>query len=338
MHKTVLMVNLIGLRFTDDENTNEWEKRKLEYTPALALPIKFQDFLEGDFTNKYSFLYALHPENINKEILSVMGSAHIFVDRKQIKQKLNSALQKWFYQQKQSMNSQDKQSSSQNIRQQQQQFFKQQGPDNSKRPAIKSRGEVDPYSLDIAPMNIFENQVIPTGIHNISKNFRPNLATIRVLSLGMKFIPKTQSLMWKRNFSNFEDFRRRMNNKMFFFVEKTPGTFIRDKTFRIKNTWNCMEEYRNVNKFCFDVRDRLDEVFQKTMGMNRSQNMSNKEKTALKSLQRNKNIAVVVNDTDKMSALYALTKKMSLKKAKDNSMKNEFTTNLLKKKQISLLE
>jgi len=33
------MVNLIGLRFTDDENTNEWEKRKLEYTPALALPI-----------------------------------------------------------------------------------------------------------------------------------------------------------------------------------------------------------------------------------------------------------------------------------------------------------
>ena len=91
------MVNLIGLRFTDDEKTNQWEKRKLEYTPALALPIEFQDFLEGDFTNKCSFLYALHPENINKEIMSVMGSAHIFVDRKQLKQKLHSALQKWFY-------------------------------------------------------------------------------------------------------------------------------------------------------------------------------------------------------------------------------------------------
>ena len=35
------------------------------------------------------------------------------------------------------------------------------------------------------------------------------------------------------------------------------------------------------------------------MGMNRSQNMSNKEKSALRILQRNKNIAVVINDTDK---------------------------------------
>ena len=91
---------------------------------------------------------------------------------------------------------------------QQKQFFRQSGPSNSKRPAAKSGGEVDPYSLDIAPMNIFENQVIPIGIHNISKSFRPNLATIRVLSLGTKFIPKTKSLIWKKFFSNFEDFRR----------------------------------------------------------------------------------------------------------------------------------
>jgi len=101
---------------------------------------------------------------------------------------------------------------------QQKQFFRQFEPTNSKRPAFKSGGEVDPYSPDVAPMNIFENQVIPIGIHNISKKFRPNLATIRVLSLGMKFIPKTQSLQWKNNFANFEDFRRRLNNKMFFFV------------------------------------------------------------------------------------------------------------------------
>ena len=60
-----------------------------------------------------------------------------------------------------------------------------------------------------------------------------------------------------------------------------------------------MEEYKNANKFCSDVQDRLDEVFQKTMGMTRSQNMSNKEKTALRILQRNKNVDVVINDTDK---------------------------------------
>ena len=86
---------------------------------------------------------------------------------------------------------------------------------------------------------------------------------------------------------------------MFFFVENTPGTFIRNKTFRMKNSWSCMQEYYNVNKFCFDVRDRLDEVFQRTMGMKRAQNMSNQEKTALRILHRNKNVDVVINDTDK---------------------------------------
>ena len=60
-----------------------------------------------------------------------------------------------------------------------------------------------------------------------------------------------------------------------------------------------MQEYYSVDKFCFDVRDRLDEVFQRTMGMKRAQNMSNQEKTALRILHRNKNIDVVINDTDK---------------------------------------
>ena len=60
-----------------------------------------------------------------------------------------------------------------------------------------------------------------------------------------------------------------------------------------------MEEYNDVNKFCFNVRDRLDTVFQKILGTKRSQNMSNKEKTALKVLQQNKNVSVVINDTDK---------------------------------------
>ena len=36
----------------------------------------------------------------------------------------------------------------------------------------------DCYGIDVAPMNIFENQVIPFGIPNISKSFTPNLDTI----------------------------------------------------------------------------------------------------------------------------------------------------------------
>ena len=60
-----------------------------------------------------------------------------------------------------------------------------------------------------------------------------------------------------------------------------------------------MEEYNNVNEFCFNVRDRLDYIFQNTMGMKRSQNMSNQEKTALKFLKQNRNVNTVINDTDK---------------------------------------
>ena len=60
-----------------------------------------------------------------------------------------------------------------------------------------------------------------------------------------------------------------------------------------------MEEYKNINIFCFNVQDRLNKVFQKTMGMNRSQNISNKEKMALRILQRNKNFDIVINDTAK---------------------------------------
>ena len=60
-----------------------------------------------------------------------------------------------------------------------------------------------------------------------------------------------------------------------------------------------MQEYNDVDKFCFDVRDRLNEVFQHTMGMKRAQNMSNQEKTALRILHRNKNVNVIINDTDK---------------------------------------
>ena len=51
-------------------------------------------------------------------------------------------------------------------------------------------GENDPYDMSTAPIFIYENQMLPIGIHNLSKSFRPNLATIRVLSFGTIIIPK----------------------------------------------------------------------------------------------------------------------------------------------------
>ena len=77
------LVSLIGLRYTKDENRIEWEKRKVEYTPAPFLQTKFQDLLKSECENNCSFPFALHPEKINKEVLSGIGSAHIFVNLKQ---------------------------------------------------------------------------------------------------------------------------------------------------------------------------------------------------------------------------------------------------------------
>ena len=97
------------------------------------------------------------------------------------------------------------------------------------RPQSKSPGMNDPYGIDIAPLNIFENQVIPIGVHNLSKSFRPNMATIRVLSLGTKFIPKWRDTNIKNVFKKFGDFKRRLQNSMFF-VETTPGTYCLKQT------------------------------------------------------------------------------------------------------------
>ena len=91
--------------------------------------------------------------------------------------------------------------------------------------------------MSVAPLNIFENQVVPMGLHNLSKIFKPNIATTRVFSLGMKFIPTWKKIIVKKPFCGFKEFHRRMTNKMFF-EETKPGVFERNKNFHIKsNRW-----------------------------------------------------------------------------------------------------
>ena len=42
--------------------------------------------------------------------------------------------------------------------------------------STKHSGIFYAYCMEREPLNIFENQVIPTGVHDISKRFRPKLA------------------------------------------------------------------------------------------------------------------------------------------------------------------
>ena len=57
--------------------------------------------------------------------------------------------------------------------------------------------------MDSAPLKLFGNQVITMGLHDISNNFRPNLAASRVFSMGTKFIQIWKKQKYIRRFQNF---------------------------------------------------------------------------------------------------------------------------------------
>ena len=57
-------------------------------------------------------------------------------------------------------------------------------------------------------------------------------------------------------FSKFEDFRRKMSNKVFF-EETTPGTFVRNKNFHIKTGFWTDEKYNEIDTFCYNIRDGI---------------------------------------------------------------------------------
>ena len=146
-------------------------------------------------------------------------------------------------------------------------------------------------------MNIFENQVILVGIHNLSKSFRPNLATIRVLSLGTKFIPKWDTTKTGNTFKRFNEFKNQMNAKVYFFVESKPGVFEKNKNKCLKNNFVPPTEYMAVNNFCWNVRDGINVLF--GSDITEKQNLSHQEKKSLNVLIKNQNIKICINDTDK---------------------------------------
>ena len=112
------------------------------------------------------------------------------------------------------------------------------------------------------------------GLHNLPKRFKPNLATIKILSVGTKFIPK-----WKNenaSFRNFENFRKKLNNTVYF-KETSLGFFERDKHFKIKPSYNAFKEYNAVNKFCFRIRDSISNLMVKSENDKVFQNISNQD-------------------------------------------------------------
>ena len=106
--------------------------------------------------------------------------------------------------------------------------------------------------------------------------------------MGTKFIPVWKKTKIYKPFCKFQDFRRRMTNKMFF-EETTPGVFVRNKIFGIKNDWWTSEHYREVDEFCFKVRDGIANIIDSKNILNK-QNLSKLEFSALLFSMENRKI------------------------------------------------
>ena len=83
-----------------------------------------------------------------------------------------------------------------------------------------------------------------------------------------------------------------MNRKLYHFHESKPSFFEKNNSFQIKNKLVPLIEYTEVNIFCWNVRDPMNIFFGKDL--TEKQNMSNKEKEALKFLMKNRNVEICV--------------------------------------------
>ena len=63
------------------------------------------------------------------------------------------------------------------------------------------------------------------------KSFKPKLDTIRVLSLGTKFIPKWEKTETTQMFKWFNDFKNKLNRKVYHFYESKPAVFEKSNPF-----------------------------------------------------------------------------------------------------------
>ena len=124
------------------------------------------------------------------------------------------------------------------------------------------------------------------------------MATTRVLSLGTKFIPKWRDANLKFAFRKFDDFKRRLRNKMYF-LETSPGIFCLDKQFHLKNRFVAENTHNEVDVFCWQLRDGIIELIENQVKFDVRTNLSGKEKQAFHKFVTERNKIHVIIDTDK---------------------------------------
>ena len=84
-----------------------------------------------------------------------------------------------------------------------------------------------------------------------------------------------------------------------FFVESTTGTYCLNKQFRLKNYFVARESSNEIDEFCWQLRDGINDIVENLAKHDVTSNLSGKEKRALQKLITKKNKIHVINDTDK---------------------------------------
>ena len=64
-----------------------------------------------------------------------------------------------------------------------------------------------------------------------------------------------------------------------FFVETTPGTYCLNKQFRLKNYFVARESSNEIDDFCWQLRDGINDIIDNLTKHDVSSNLSGKEKT-----------------------------------------------------------
>ena len=86
-----------------------------------------------------------------------------------------------------------------------------------------------------------------------------------------------------------------MHNKVYF-SESKSGVYKRNTRFKLKTNFQAEIQYREIDSFGWKIRDHISEVIKENIKTSIGQNLSNKEKTALRNLIKSKNNTIIFND------------------------------------------
>ena len=69
-----------------------------------------------------------------------------------------------------------------------------------------------------------------------------------------------------------------------YFSETTPGTFCLDKQFHLKSHFVAKDSYNEIDEFCWQLRDGINDLIENQVKFDVTSNRSGKEKRALHKL------------------------------------------------------